>query len=153
MQGKRPLELAGWLSAALALFHVVVVFFGAPAYRYFGAGEEIARQAEAGSFFPAALTLAVAAVFVVFALYAFSGAGAIRRLPLLRLGLLAISAMYLLRGLLLLPQLVAFFHHAGLVPPRALAFSSVSLTIGLVYLAGTLRSWPRLGPTPALGSG
>ena len=136
------LVVAGCLSVAIAVLHVGIVFVGAPAYRYFGAGEDMARQAEAGSFVPAALTLVIAAVFTVFALYAFSGAGLFLRLPLLRTGLVAISAIYLVRGLSLLPELAKY--ESGAVPPRYLAFSFTSLVIGLFYLAGTLLLWPRL---------
>ena len=37
-QKERILVLAGWLSVAIAALHVVIVFLGPPAYRYFGAG-------------------------------------------------------------------------------------------------------------------
>lgn len=144
MHGQRPLKLAGWLSAAIAALHVVIIFFGPPAYRYFGAGEAMARQAEAGSLFPAAFTLLVATVFVLFALYAFAGAGTIRRLPLLRTGLVTIGAIYSLRGLLLLPQLAGYLRQPPVVAPRDLAFSMVSLCIGLLYLVGVNRAWARL---------
>lgn len=141
---ERVLVLAGWLSVAIAALHVVIVFLGAPAYRYFGAGEDMARQAEAGSLVPAALTLVIAAVFGVFALYAFAGAGRFRRLPLLRIGLAVISAIYLVRGLSLLPELAGYAQDSGTAPPRYLAFSFTSLVIGLLYLAGTVLLWPRL---------
>ena len=127
------------MSAAVAALHVVIVFLGAPAYRYFGAGEDMARQAEAGSLVPAAMTLAIAAVFAVFALYAFSGAGRFRRLPLLRTGLVAISAIYLVRGLVLLPELAKY--DSGTVEPRHLSFSLTSLVIGLFYLTGKVLVW------------
>jgi hypothetical protein len=143
-QKERILMLAGWLSAAVATLHVVIVFLGAPAYRYFGAGEDMARQAEAGSLVPAALTLVIAAVFTVFALYAFAGAGRLRRMPLLRAGLVAISAIYLVRGLSLLPELVKYAQDSGAVLPRQLAFSFTSLVIGLLYLAGTVLLWSSL---------
>jgi hypothetical protein len=132
------------LSVAIAALHVVIVFFGAPAYRYFGAGEDMARQAEAGSLVPGALTLVIAVVFTVFALYAFAGAGRFRRLPLLRTGLVAISAIYLVRGLSLLPELARYAQDSGAVLPRNLAFSFTSLVIGLLYLAGTVFLWPSL---------
>ncbi len=137
------LLLGGLLSAAIAALHVVIIFFGAPAYRYFGAGEDMARQAETGSFVPAAMTLVIAVVFAIFALYAFSGAGRFRRLPLLRTGLVAISAIYLVRGLLLLSELAGYAQGAG-VRPRHLAFSFTSLVIGLLYLAGTMLLWRNL---------
>lgn len=144
-QRERVLVLAGWLSIAIAVLHVAIVFFGAPAYRYFGAGEDMARQSEAGSLVPAVLTLVIAAVFGVFALYAFAGAGRFRRLPLLRIGLAAISAIYLVRGLSLFPELAKYAQDSGAVPPRYLAFSLTSLVVGLLYLAGTVLLWPRLG--------
>ena len=146
MDRERVLMLAGWLSAAVAALHVVIIFFGAPAYRYFGAGEEMARQAEAGSIVPAAMTLFIAVVFTVFALYAFAGAGRLRRPPLLRTGLVVIAAIYTLRGLGLVLELVQFARGSATVMPRHLAFSAVSLTIGLLYLAGIVLLWPRLQP-------
>src|SRR5512147_1360065 len=42
---------------------------------------------------------AAALIMVIFGLYALSAAGVIRRLPLLRLGLIGISALLLVRGL------------------------------------------------------
>jgi hypothetical protein len=142
-QNERILAVAGWLSAAIAALHVVIAYLGAPAYRYFGAGEDMARQSEAGLLGPAAITLAIAAVFAVFALYAFSGAGQFRRLPLLRTGLVAISAIYLVRGLMLLPELAGYAQDAG-VRPRHLAFSFTSLVAGLLYLAGMVLLWRSL---------
>ena len=144
------LAVAGWLSAAVAGLHVVIIFLGAPAYRYFGAGEDMARQAEAGSLVPAAMTLAITVVFVAFALYAFAGAGQLRRLPLLRTGLVVISAIYLLRGLALFPELAQYARDSPALMPRHLAFSTVSLIIGVLYLMGTVLRWPSLGPAHRL---
>src|SRR5262245_49896623 len=108
----RPLLLFGGLaSIAIAALHVVIVFIGPPAYRYFGAGEALARQAELGSLFPATLTLIVATAFALFGAYALSGAGTLRRLPLLRLGLTTIGVIYTLRGLLLVPQALYVIRH------------------------------------------
>ncbi len=139
--GKGALLVAGGLSSAIALLHIVIIFAGAPAYRYFGAGEEMARQAEAGSSSPALLTAVVTAFFAVFAYYAFAGAGAVRRPPLLRTVLVTIGTIYTLRGLLVAPQLFAHLSSAVPVAPRDLVFSAVSLTIGLLYLVGALRAW------------
>lgn len=146
MRRERILLLAGWLSVAVAALHLVIIFLGAPAYRYFGAGEEMARQAEAGSFAPAALTLFIAVVFAVFSLYAFAGAGRLRRLPLLRTGLSVIAAIYCLRGLALLPELAGYAQGSDAVTPRQLVFSAVSLAIGILYLLGTALLWPSLRP-------
>ena len=55
--------IGGGLSFAVALLHIAIIFIGAPAYRYFGAGERMAQQAELGSWVPAIVTLVVAVVF------------------------------------------------------------------------------------------
>ena len=132
------LLIGGVASSAIAMLHVVIVFVGAPGYRYFGAGEDMARAAEAGSWVPPLLTLAFALVFAVWALYGFSGAGLIRRLPLLRAALLTIGLIFSLRGLSVVPQVVALVQSGRSVLHRAVVFSLVSLTCGIIYLAGTM---------------
>ena len=141
---RNVLLIAACLSIAIALLHVIIVFMGAPGYRYFGAGEEIARRAESGSLFPAALTLLIAVVFGVFAAYALSGAGVLRRLPLLRLGLLAIGAIYTLRGLSAIRQCRYLIQHHMSLLHRVFVFSMTSLIIGIIYLAGTMLAWKSL---------
>ena len=140
------LEVAGVLSAGVALLHMLIIAVGGPAYRYFGAGERMARMAEQGSATPGLITFGLTLLFAVWAAYAFSGAGLLRRLPLLRTGLITIGLVYTLRGVLLGPQLVWFFSgHRADVPPRQLAFSAAALVTGLAYLVGTHRAWARLG--------
>lgn len=141
------LKVAGTLSALLVLFHIVIVFVGAPGYRYFKAGEEIARLAEQGSAVPALRTLSVSVVFAIFAAYAFSGAGLIRRMPLLRLGLFVIGGIYTLRGLVSVPVALALLGGASNpFLPRQLVFSLVSLGIGFVHLVGLVTAWASLKP-------
>jgi hypothetical protein len=140
-RGALLLKAAGAASGSIALLHLVIIGLGGPAYRYFGAGEALARQAESGSVLPGLLTLGLAGVFAIFAAYALSGAGVIRRLPLLRLGLVAISALYILRGVSALPQGVALLNSATVFPARYFAFSLVSLVVGLLYVAGTTLEW------------
>lgn len=135
--------LAAYLSFAVAAFHVAVVFVGAPAYTYFGA-PELARLVESGSLVPAAVTLSIATVFVVFGVYALSGAGVVRRLPFLAGGLVLIGSVYTLRGLSLVGQAFRIVVAPELVPVRALLYSLASLVIGCVYLVGTVKSWKQL---------
>jgi hypothetical protein len=54
---------------------------------------------------PRVYAVLIALLLFVWAAYAFSGAGLLRRLPLLRTGLVTISAVYLLRGLAPVPML------------------------------------------------
>ena len=109
--------------------------------RFFGAGEEMARMAEAGRWYPAVLTLGIAAVFGAWSLYALSGACVIRRLPLLRIALCLITAIYLLRGVGWL-ALRPFFPDDG---PRFWFWSSsISFAIGVVHLVGLRQVWRQL---------
>lgn len=145
---RRLLTLAGAGTAAIAVLHVVIPLMGGPAYRYFGAGEPMAKAAEAGSWRPAALTLVIALVFLVFSLYAFAGASHVRRPPLLRAGLIGIGLLFTLRGLSVLPQAMVWLRQPATIPGRYVAFSLVALVIGVLYLAATLTSWQALGRTP-----
>ena len=130
------------MSALASLLHLAVIVGGPNWYRFFGAGEEMARMAERGMIQPALITIGIAAVLAIWAAYAFSGAGLIGRLPLLRTGLVVISLIYLARGLIIVP--------AWLMNREINTFGWVSSLIvlgyGLAYLIGTWRAWPRLAP-------
>ena len=139
--------MAAASSAFIAVLHVVIIVMGAPAYRYFGAGERMARLDEQGSLVPAIVTAFLTLVFAVWAAYGLSGAGLLRRLPLMRTGLIVIGVLYTARGILLGPQAVWFLSgYRDAVPPRQLVFSAVSLLTGLAYLAGTREAWTSWTP-------
>ena len=133
-------------SAVAAVLHLGCIVFGAPWYWFFGAGERMAQLAIAGDPYPALVTAAIAAVLAVWALYALSAAGAIRRLPLLRSALCAITAVYLLRGVVGLPFVAQ-------LPGRSPAFwywsSAICLALGVVHLIGLRQAWARLSVLPA----
>ena len=135
------LVLAALLSAAAALLHLGVIAGGPDWYRFFGAGERMARLAEHGSPAPALITLAIAAILALWAAYALAGAGLLPPLPLMRTALLAITSIYLLRGLVLVPLLV--FRPAA-VDRFALWSSLIVLAFGIVHAVGTWRAWPTL---------
>jgi hypothetical protein len=135
------LVTGGLLSAAAAVLHLGVIAGGPEWYRFFGAGEDMARMAERRSPTPALVTLAIALILFIWAAYAFADVGLIRRLPLMRTALVVITAIYLLRGLILIPALAAG-------PERVDAFmiwsSAIVLVYGLAYAFGTWRAWPFL---------
>ena len=134
------LVAGGWLSAAAALLHIGVIVGGPDWYRFFGAGEGMARAAERGRWAPAIITLGIATTLAVWAAYAFAGAGLIRRLPLMKAALVAISTIYLLRGLLLVPIAL----QPGEPAPFDLWSSVIVLVYGLLYAVGTWVAWPVL---------
>lgn len=135
------LIIGGWLSVAASLLHIGCIIGGPEWYRFFGAGEAMATMAEQGSMTPTLLTLGIAAVLAIWAAYAFSGARLLPRLPLLRTGLVVISAIYLLRGLALVPALVI---NGANVMPFILWSSLIVLVYGIAYTVGTWTAWPHL---------
>ncbi|MDM0114840.1 hypothetical protein QTI66_22010 [Variovorax sp. J22R133] len=138
ISGSQALIVGGVLSAAAAVAHLACIFLGAPAYRFMGAGEKMARAVEARKLRPAFVTLFIAAVLFIWAAYALAGAGVIRGLPLAKLVLPAICAVYLLRA-------VAFPVLRPAFPENSRTFwlvsSGICLVIGLVHVYGVVLRW------------
>lgn len=133
--------LGGGLSALVALLHLAIIFGGGSWYRFFGAGERMAAAAEAGRLYPAAVTAAITLVFSVWAAYAFSGAGLLPPLPLRRSVLTLITAIYLVRGLVV-PLLLI---RNRFRPPLFVLWSSASSAgIGAIHFVGLVQSWHAL---------
>jgi hypothetical protein len=131
---------AAALSAIAALLHVCIIFGGPRWYRFFGAGERLARAAEQGKWYPGLVTFGIAAVLALWAAYALSGAGVIAPLPFLKPVLLIITAIYLLRAcaILLLPFL------KGYTTAFVVWSSLICLGFGAVHLVGVVEVWPLL---------
>ena len=132
---------AGMLSAVAALLHLGCIYFGAPWYRFFGAGEQMAIMAEQGSIQPTMITSGITIVLGVWSLYAFSAAGMIMTLPFTRTVLIIISGIYLLRGI------AGFFfisHPLGRSAEFWMWSSSICLLIALVHIIGLKQAWSLL---------
>ena len=129
------------LNALAALLHLGCIAFGAPWYRFLGAGEHMAQMASDGHWYPTVVTLIIAAVLAAWSLYALSGAGVIRSLPLVRLALCAITAIYLLRAVAFAPLMPYF-------PGNSMAFwvwsSAICFVLGAVHFIGLRQVWARL---------
>jgi hypothetical protein len=135
------LVIGAGLSAIASLLHVGIIIGGAPWYRFFGAGERMAVAAAAGRAYPAMVTASIAAVLALWAAYALSGAGVIAALPLLKPGLCAITAIYLLRGLAAVPVL-AFRQPKSL--PFVVWSSVICIAFGTAHLVGLSQVWKAL---------
>jgi hypothetical protein len=131
----------GILSVIAALMHVAIIIGGPDWYRFFGAGEAMAQAAQAGRLMPTLVTLGIAGMLAIWAAYAFSGAGLIARLPLLRSGLVLISTIYLLRALAVIPMLLRPTEQGNAF---WLWSSAIVLIYGLCYAIGTWRAWADL---------
>lgn len=144
--GQSWLIAAAVLSGGAAILHLAVIAGGPSWYRFFGAGEAMARMAEQGSARPALITIAIATLLAIWSAYALAGAGLIPRLPLTRTALVAITAVYLLRGLVLFPALAM---NGGRVGSFLLWSSLIVLAYGITYAVGTFLAWPALAEKAA----
>jgi hypothetical protein len=150
----RWLLCGGVLTAAASLLHVGIILGGPEWYRFFGAGERMAWLAARGSPYPTVITIGIAAVLGGWALYALSGAGVIRRLPLLRPALAAIAAIYLARGVLGVPLVLLVDDPYAAQLRARMTFMVVSsaacICLGLCYAVGAMRARATPSrPTPA----
>jgi putative oxidoreductase len=139
-RSNRILVLSGTAVLLAGVLHLVIPI--GDWYRFFGAPERLARMAAAGKMYPVTVCLGIAAVLFVWAGYAFSGAGMIRRLPFLRGGLALIAGIFFLRGILLVPLaavrpdlLPAICNSKG-VDWFLILTSLVCIAIGVGYVAG-----------------
>ena len=135
------LYVGGVLSLVAGLLHFACIFIGAPAFRFLGAGEDLAKAAERGLLFPSFVAFGIGSVLVVWSAYAFSAIGVGPSLPLTKYALAAISFVYLARALGF-PLLQTMF------PDNSFTFwlvtSAICLVMGLSYLLGLLGLWSRL---------
>mgnify|MGYP000492371926 CR=1 FL=1 len=143
MKTNKLLIIGGVLSVVASLLHIAIIIGGPDWYRFFGAGEGMAQLAENASTYPAIITTIIAIILALWGLYAFSGAGVIGRLPLLKLALGIISMIYIIRGVFGIP-IVIYLDHPYLNELEEkmtfMIFSSViSLGLGLFYLMGLIQ--------------
>lgn len=129
------------LNCIVAVLHIGCIFFGAPWYRFFGAGEKMAILADKGSLQPTIITSFIVIVLFTWSVYALSGAGAIIKLPLLKWVLCAIAAIYSIRGI------AGFFlmnNPLGRSPEFWFWSSCICLSFGLVHFIGLKQIWHNL---------
>ena len=145
----KTLLIAGIANIFIALLHIAIMIIGVEAYNYFGAPIIFIHLAEQGHPFTLGIMMMlIAFCFLVAGLYGISGAGAIRRLPFLKIILFLISIIYILRGtvvflipfpeitlrlMALYPNLLGMGRH---IMFHDWIFSFVWLVIGIIYFVG-----------------
>jgi hypothetical protein len=129
------LKIAGILNFIAAALHIAVILGGEKWYRAFGAGEHMAQMAKNGIIYPAIITTFIALILFICGLYAWSAAGVIYELPLIKPVLIAVCTIYLIRG--------AFIFLLPFFPTQQSTFnfwsSLIVLVIGFIHLAGILK--------------
>lgn len=145
-RAQKLLSLGGATSFFLALLHVGAVFGGEAAARFFTAPRPVLLLIQQRSLWIIPVLLVIVTILGGFGLLAWSGAGRMRRLPFLRTGLVAVSTIYLLRGIVIIPLALLALQHPGRVQWQAFLFCVVALALGVVYLTGTIGRWSELAP-------
>ena len=156
---QRMLRVGGYLNFAIALAHivmlVVILFAMKQLDKMVGTPIWMGKMLAEGwvGWMRLSLMIAGVAAFVgLLGLYGFSGAGRIRRLPLLRTGLICTSVIFIFNGAPGIPVIIAnvgaLMAGRGMSLQRALGIFIPSwiLTVGLLYLAGTAGLWKTLHP-------
>ena len=140
MDRKLWLKIAAGFSFFMAICQLVVTLSPAAA-EYFQAPPPLLENRLQLLLMGGGATLVV----VIFGLYALSGAGSIRHLPLLRLGLIGISSLYLLRGLfIILTVLTLLGILEGEILIQGVASHLVFLAAGIAYAVGTVLNWKQM---------
>jgi len=139
------LLIGGLLSLLASALHIGVIVGGPDWLRFFGAGERMAQMAENGSWYPGLVTGFIAVALMVLGTYAIVGAasGGTHALPLpfVKWVLLTITAVYLLRGLALLPM---YFVMPDQVNAFAVWSSLIVLALGIFHAVGLSQVWRNL---------
>ena len=128
--------VAGAMNMAAAILHIAVIVNGAGWYRKFGAGERLAEMARQGHWWPATLTSMISFGLMIFAFYAWAGAGLLPPLPFEKLVLWVITSIYLLRGI---GVFVVMPFVDGVRTPFMLVSSLIVIIYGVVHLAGLIQ--------------
>jgi len=133
LSASRALRIGGRANLAIAAGHVIGLIWAWSVFRAVGIEHEMRELATQGAALPYILTLVAAAAFAVFGLYGLSGAGDLRRLPLLRAVLSFIAAIFILRGTLV-GGIGAVYEGDG----AQIAFAAIALLVGLCYAYGVV---------------
>ena len=157
----RCLTFSGTVTLVAGLLHIAIIFGGPTWYAFFGAPEPMVQMARAGALYPPIFCLIVAALLLLCAGYAFSGAGIIFNLPFLRMGLILIACVFILRGIafiplaILLPGFLARLCNCNGIDTFLVLTSVISLATGMGYAFGarTLNHLTRRSSERLLGRG
>ena len=130
---------AGLGLLAGALLHIIA-FIGGPEWIAFvGAPASVVESAAKGTWLASVGTSAITALLIFLAVYCFSAADHVRALPHLRKLLSAFAVIFIIRGIIAVPVLVANQTHWQ--APRYIFFATSSagiLIIGLLLLVGII---------------
>ena len=126
----RALRIGGRANLVIAAGHVIGLLWAWSMFRAVGIEHEMRELAGQAVALPYIATLFAAMAFATFGVYGIAGAGDLRRVPLLRAGVVVIAAIFIIRAL---------FGGAAAVADgdgAQIAFAAISLFVGVCYAYG-----------------
>ena len=126
----------GIFSLAFAVFQVSAIFWPPEFVSYLGGPAKMQATNPLGY---AALCVIIGIMVAIAGFYAISGAGKIRHLPLLRTMLIFVTAIYLLRGLTFISDIIIIQKNPDKDLTHFLIFSLIAFCVGLVHLTGLIK--------------
>ena len=132
------LLLGGYANVIISLLHVIGLFWAEEMFALTGVSKDMHDLAALHSSLPYILTLLVAAIFLLFGLYAFSAVGRCK-LPFTKPAIHGISGIYLLRGF----GAIILEGISNTFSVNETVFSIIAILIGLLYLFGGRKAFHR----------
>jgi hypothetical protein len=129
------LTFTGIIAILAAVWHLLCILGGVNWFAFARAPAIIIQSAQQGTWLAPVATIIVAMLMATCGLYAFSGAGRIRKLPLLKTAMVIIATLSLIRAILALPNL--FFNEV--LDLWQLIASAVWLFVGVSFLFSAIE--------------
>ena len=130
--------LTGGIIAGLAaVWHLLCLIGGVSWLVFARAPMEVVEAYRQGTWLAPVATFVVAGLMFTCTVYAFSGSGVIKKIPLLKTALVTISIICFLRAFLVLPRLV----RESFTDTWQIVASSVFFFVGICFLLGSIEAF------------
>lgn len=128
---------AGFIASAAAIWHLLCILGGPSWFAFARAPQQIIESAQQGTMIAPIGTIIVATLMFACTIFAFSAAGLIRKVPLVKPAVMTIATLCSLRGLIAIPE---FTNSAGLDIWQIVA-SIVWFCVGICFIAGSAEQY------------
>jgi hypothetical protein len=128
---------AGVIACASSIWHLLCIFGGPHWFAFARAPQQIIDSSQQGTLLAPIGKVIVAILMFACTVFAFSAAGLIRKVPLLKSALITISILCVLRGLMAIPT---FINSTGLDHWQIIA-STVWFYVGICFVAGSIEQY------------
>ncbi len=131
--GVTLLVIAALIMGFTAIAHLSCIYFGPQCYSAQMAPPVIVESAKAKTLLAPLGTIFVSSIFLVLSAYALSGAGIVRKLPLLKLIVYGVGTLCIIRGIL---PIQLWLRHQEKVSEFVLVVGVAWLIVGLCFIVG-----------------